>query len=238
MITQTNPTSPPVRGGLIVDTYVYNVRSFRLQKVLASASMMCLALLECRSNNTSNSVSARDSANFQLALADILRDLDWAKLKRNDPAGLMERVYSVQFPRDNELQGMRNVKLQSVAFELNNFFHVLLGTQDLDHGIWIGAETDEDITTAFKTLSEITAVMLGDGKADANGSFNVGVRTASYAMIGMVNPPIISPTVTAQEPSSDLSPSVIPDAADITSGDGGNATATNPAAAPRGGASA
>lgn len=240
MITATNPTDPPIEGGATINTYRYKLRSFRLQKVLTNAAMFCFGIIECKSNNTSNSVSARDARNFQRSLADIEREWKWAKSKRDDPTGQMEDVYTIQFPRPSELQVMDNVKLQSVAFELLNFFRVVLGTQDALQSIWLGADTSSDGDTALETLKEITTALLGDGTADTNGIFNVGVPTANYSYVGRITPPISSPEVVAQEPSSGVTPARQPDAPDGPSitdetGFAGGSTNTNPA--PSGGAS-
>lgn len=240
MITQTNPTDPPIEGGATINTYRYRLRSFRIQKVLSNAAMMCFGLIECKSNNTSNSVSARDARNFQRAIADLEREWEWAKKKRDDPTGDMEDVYTIQFPRPSELQVMANGKLSSVAFELLNFFRVVLGAQDTNHSIWIGADTEADVDKALLTLKERTKELLGDG-SEANGQFNVGVPTANYSYVGRINPPITSPEVVAQEPSAGVAPARQPDAADtgsITEDAGmGPSTTTNPTAAPRSGAS-
>lgn len=228
MITQTNPIDPPIEGGAIIDTYRYRLRNFRVQKVLSHVAMFCIGLIECKSNNTSNSVSARDARNFQRALADIQREWDWAKGKRDDPTGDHEDVYTIQFPRPAELQVMPNIKLQSVAFEALNFFRVVLGTQDANQSIWLGADTSNDGDAALATLKDVTTALLGDGTADASGVFNVGVATANYSFVGRLSPPIASPEVIAQEPSSGVRPSRVPDTADTpssTTDGGGGATA-------------
>lgn len=240
MITQTNPIDPPVEGGATIDTYRYRVRNFRIQKVLTQAAMFAIGLIECKSNNTSNSVSARDARNFQRALADIKREWEWAKAKRDDPTGDLEDVYTIQFPRPAELQIMPNIKLQSVAFEALNFFRVVLGTQDTNTSIWVGSDTSNDGDTALTTLHEITSTLLGDGTADGNGTFNVGVPTANYSFVGRLSPPISSPEVIAQEGSSDVRPSRVPDSPDTQSSTvaAGMSTGTASVAAPKSGSTA
>jgi hypothetical protein len=220
MITETNPIDPPVEGGRIINTYRYRLRAFRLNKLLEGVSQMCFALIECKSNNTSNSVSAPDARNFQRAVAAMDREWNWAKAHRNDPTGTHELVFTLQFPRPDEIQAMFNTKLKSVAWEVYNFFHVGLGSQDANQQIWIGADTEDDIDTALATLTEVVETMLGTGE-ETNGVFDVGASMPDYQFLGTIKPPIASPEVAVQEPSSDVAPPRVPDAADKPSVTGG-----------------
>jgi len=240
MITQTIPSEPPVQGGASIRTYLYKLKAFRVSQVLEAASSMCFGLVESRSNNTSNSISARAARNVQAGLKDIKRLWDWAKSHRDDPTGVLEDSFELQFPEPSEIGLMLNVKLRQVAFELQNFFRVTLGSQDATHGLWVGAETEADVDVAFATLTEIVTILVGDGSQDAAGTFNVGVATANYSHVGRLSPPLTNPRVAHAEPSSDNIPSRWPDApdresqVDSTSALDNMTTATRP---PAGGAS-
>jgi|GEM_PF-6940089 len=229
MITNTDPSDPPILGGTTIQTYVYRLSAFRLHQVLETAAMMAFGIIESKSNNTSNSISARDARNMQKGLDDIERAWEWAKNHRDDPTGVLEDTFEIQFPRPAELQLMPNVKLKQVGFELQNFFRVALGSQDSKHGIWIGAETEADVNTALATVKEIVTTLVGTGKDD-NGSFNVGVSTANYSHVGRLSPPLTSPKIAHAEPSADALPDRYPDAPDRPShvtGVSGGANTTN-----------
>lgn len=214
MITQLNPQDPVIAPGKQVNVYRYHLRSFRLHKMLETASILCIALLECDSNNTAAEVSARDTRNFQLSLDSIAREWDWAKKHKDAPKGSHELIFTINFPTPEEVQGMKNGKLKSVALELYNFFHVVLGSQAADQQMWVGPQSEGDVDDALDILREIVTVLLGTGAQDS-GTFDVGVLAPDFSYIGQLapSPSEVSPTIA--EPSKDAQPPKVPDVPDV-----------------------
>lgn len=216
MVTETNPKAPPVAGGNIIETFIYEIRNFRIYKLLAAMSRLCFGLLECDSNNVSSSNSGVDSRNIQRAYADILREWDWAKEHRDDPQANQERSRTVQFPEDCEIQAMLSVPLQSVALELSHSFAVFVGQQDADHQIWVGDDGMAAGDTILATLKDAIDTLVGNGDV-ASEEAKVGAPTANFDFVGRIKPPISSPQVVIQEPSTDVRPPAVPDAPDTPS---------------------
>lgn len=210
MVTRINEREPEVQGGRTINTVAYRVQQFRLQQMLGAISLMQIGMVECKSNNTSNSISARDARNLKRATEDIRREWDLAKQHRDDPSGLHEMVFKISVLAPEEISAMRNVKLRKVAWELYNLFQVVIGSQDASQHVWLGDATEEDIEQAMQTVEKIVEQFIGDGQPTEGGGFNTGVTTANFAYLGHLVPDPTTPQVEKTEPSSDAPHRVSP----------------------------
>jgi hypothetical protein len=216
MITETHPKPPPVQGGNIIETFTFEVRNFRIYKVLAAMSRLCFGLLESGTNNTSSSVSGIDARNIQRAYVDTLREWTWAKEHRDDPEANREYNRTLQFPEDREIQSMLSVPLQSIAMELGHAFQVFLGLQDAKHQLWVSDDSVGDGDKIMAALKGAIDALVGTG-AVAPGAAETGEDTANFDYVGRIQPPISTPQVVIQEPATDVLPPTVPDAPDTPS---------------------
>lgn len=222
MRTNIEPSDPPVKPGLTIPTYRYNINNFRLHKMLEGAAILAMGLLECDSNNMSGEVRAQDSRNIGHAVSQIEREWAWAKKHKDAPQGSHENTYTINFPQPNVIQAMKNTKLKSVALELANFVSVVVGSQAGDAQVWVGEGSEINIDYAVRIVREVVTSLVGDGSQTEGSSadaptYNTGVTAPDFSHLGELTPPPNEASVQTQEASRDAQPPNVPDAPDVPS---------------------
>jgi len=219
MKTELEVSNPQPTAGQKIRVHRYNIRNFRLHKMLQTISRTMLFLLEADSNNASATHTARDSRNIQTALANVRSEWDRAKMYRDSPSGALEREYSILLPEPSEVQRMNNQKSQCVAQELYNLSTVIAFSDSGKLQQWVGEGASRDIETALSIAEQVILETVGDGQVgDSLVGFNVGAEAADFSILGSIAPDVDEDRAGLAEPSAgEVEPSVVPDTPDIAS---------------------
>ena len=216
--TELVPEDPPIKPGKKIPVYRYKIANFRLQKMLQSTARLQIWLLECDSNNASGEVTARDARTVNLGMEQMLKEWRWARQFKDSPTGDHERIYSLLVPRDDELQRMKNGKLQMLSLELSNLTHVVLSSQAAKQQAWVGEGSEPDIDSALGAVLTVTREMVGDGSSNGDDppTFNTGSAAPDYSLVGELHPPPGEMGVQIQEASSGAVGVALADAPDVS----------------------
>lgn len=219
MITELIVQPPQPTAGAQIKCHVYNLKNFRLHKMLQTVSRTLLWMLEADSNNAASTVIARDSRNVKLALDNIEAEWNRAKKYRDAPMGTLEKGYEINLPYPSEIQMMRNVKLQAAALELYNFAHVVALNDSAQLQQWVGEAMTEDGDLAISILKEVVTETLGTGGKDESSvvGHDVGMQAPDYSRLGQLVPDVDNDVANLAEPSSENEPPAVPDTPDTPS---------------------
>lgn len=212
-----NPPEPT--AGNQIKCHVYNLKNFRLHKMLQTISRGLLWQLEADSNNSASTVIARDSRNVQLIMATIEREWARAKKYRDAPMGNLERGYEINLPYPSEIQMMQNMKMQAVSQELFNLAHGIIHNDSAQLQQWIGEATTADVDQAVEICKEIILETLGTGDVDESSivGYNVGAQAPDFSRLGRLIPDVDNDVANLAEPSSGSEPPAVPDTPDVPS---------------------
>lgn len=219
MITNLKVDSPVPVAGMEISCNKFDIKHFRLHKMLSELTRMIMFLLESDTNNSAAQVVARDSRTVSLGFTAIEKEWEFAQKYRNAPLGTLEQGYSIVLPKPSEVQRMKNRPAQCAAQELMNLANVLIFNDSSTQQQWVGEGPARDIQDALDTAKEIVTSELGTGAADEGHptGYDVGSEHADYSRLGELKPDIDLDRVSIAEPSVTNRPPRVVDTPDIPS---------------------
>lgn len=213
MKTELIVNQPKVEGGLQIEVDQYNVRNFRLHKVLETCARSLLFLIESRSNNASAVTTPQDAKTVQGLWNMIVMEWERAKKFKGGPTGTLERVYHIVRPTPSELQKISNIKVKSAALELDHLMEIIIASDSANLDVYVGAESQSNIEEEILNVGSFLKEWLGDGSGpDATGV----VAPEGLRILGEVVPDVDLDTASMQEPSANVQPPRVPDAPDVS----------------------
>jgi hypothetical protein len=218
MRTELVVSDPKPIGGEKINVHRWNTKNFRIHKMNQMVSRLVLFILECDSNNSSSTVSARDSQVINLAFNNVKIEWERAKKYRNAPSGVLETGYEIYIAQPGEIMRINNVKLQSVAQELVQLAMVSLGADSGQMQQWTGESTSADVDMQVQICQEVIAETVGTGGADDKSpiKFNVGYQAPDFRILGTLIPDVDGDVGTLSEPGQgEVQPPLVPDSPDI-----------------------
>jgi hypothetical protein len=220
MITNLKVDQPQPIAGMEISVNQFNIKHFRLHKMLTEVSRMILFLLESDTNNSSAQVVARDARTINLGFKGIEKEWGFAKTHRNAPLGTLENSYAILLPKPSEVQRMKNRPAQCAAQELLNMANIMIFNDSASQQQWVGEGPARDIDDAILTAKTIVLSELGSGEPDtahATG-FAVGDEHPDYSRLGTLAPDVDLDKVTMAEPRvGAVQPSTVQDTLDVPS---------------------
>lgn len=223
MKTELVVSDPKPVGGEQIRVLRYNTKNFRLHKMAQVLARLQLFILECDSNNASSTVAARDARTIQSAFANIKLEWERAKKYRGAPSGVLEAGYEIYLPEPIEIMRINNIKLQSVAQELQQLAQVTLGNDSAQMQQWVGETATADVEDQMVICAEVITETVGTGVADDSSAvkFNVGYTAPDFRILGTVVPDVDGDVGTLAEPGQgEVNPAFVPDTPDVAPGGG------------------
>lgn len=220
MITETTPSDPQLAPGAAVDTRIWKSRHLRLNKLNSILSWNMMFLLECDSNNGASPLTPDDARNINLGWSHWKDEKAFALKFKDSPAPAVELMIGVQIPSINDVQGMKNMKLQSLQQE---YYHLALVTATNSSSTNLKTYVADDMARVLNRSEEIIdsliARLIGTGEmlegTDLdNPIYNLGSVMPNYEVLGDVRPSVNMAFGTLHEPSKDVQPSNFPDVPD------------------------
>lgn len=221
MKTELIVNDPKIEPGKKIECDKYQVRHFRIHKVLESLARLSLFCIESRSNNSSSIVTKQDSVTIRQLWNLVKAEFARAKKFKGAATGTLERVYHIVRPTPSEIQRVMNLKVKSLSLETDHLMEIFIACDSAYLDVYLGDQSQSDLDASMANYEDFLNSWIGDGTLVEGSSedepmFNTGiVAPEGLRILGQVEPDVDLDLASHQEPSLDVQPARAPDAPDV-----------------------